>query len=207
MCQQNQAIHLQSETGQSFVVQLNGKAYSSSRDGYLVLPQVAPGDHTLVIGFPGALQEYAFNITVMDKPRGLSLKLAVDNSWSLFDLVEFTAIKGSIASPEQSALARVDELGIPAVPVKKDSVAAPDKPVSGARILKIFDKASAGGIDQVYVIMNGSKADTVALFIHALEEPVPKQGASNKPANRPGPLPGMEAITVADLFVSRQINL
>lgn len=42
-------------------------------------------------------------------------------------------------------------------------------PVTTA-IRKIFDKGSSSGVDQVYVIMTGNRADTIALFIPVLEQ-------------------------------------
>jgi hypothetical protein len=46
-----------------------------------------------------------------------------------------------------------------------------DRPAS--QIQKIFDKSSTGGIDQVYIVVNGTKTDTVAIFIPVLEKPTP----------------------------------
>lgn len=204
MGQQSQAIHLLSETGQTFSVQLNGTGYSSTKDGYLVIPGVPGGDHLLVVGFNGWMPEYAFTCRVTDKPLAFSLKLAVDNSWSLFDMVDFTVTKGSIATAAQSALARTDPSAPPIGQVRNtDSAGQAETSPAVPRIQKIFDKASPGGVDQVYIIVNGTKADTVALFIHALEEPEAKH-AANKPIPESRKFWSREAMLVSVPGIPRQ---
>jgi hypothetical protein len=159
--QQPNFIHLQTENNLPFHVQWKGGTYSSSTSGYLLIPQVQAGDNLLVIGFPGGGggQEYAFNCVITDKPLGLSLRQGLDNNWSMFDMVSFTLTPGTIVSKEQL----MEIMGIKPPPVIEK--------LRGVR--KIFDKATPGGVDQVYVVFNGAKADTVALFIPALEMPAP----------------------------------
>jgi len=185
--QQTNFIHIQSENNQPFVVQLSGNNYSSSLTGYMVVPQVPAGEHTLVIAFPrNQFPEYSFQCTVADKPRGFSLKQAVDNSWSLFDMVNFSIIKGSLASKELVQ----QQVIKPAEPVVQKPVENSPVPTTEEKLIvkkdlslravskvqKIFDKASASGIDQVYIIINRGKADTVALFIPVLKGDPQKPG-------------------------------
>lgn len=186
-------IHIQSENNQPFYVQLNGSVYSSSVTGYLVIPQVPVGEHTLIVGFPrNIFPEYVFTCSMADKPRGYSLKQSVDNSWSLFDMVSFTVTKGVIASKEQlQAAAPKPENAVPDKSITIETTPSPnlvtgkDKPVSMSRIQKIFDKSGSGGIDQVYIVFNGTKADTVALFIPVLPDEKSKQpGARVLPSSK-----------------------
>ena len=177
LAQQTNFIHIQSEGNEPYYVQMNGSLYSSSATGYLVIPQVTAGDHTLVVGFPrNAFPQYAFPCSIADKPRGFSLKQSIDNSWSLFDMVDFTITRGTIASKEQllAASANPAEPQSNQTPAEKksviDAVILSNKPTVIPGIKKIFDKGSSGGIDQVYIVVNGAKADTVALFIPILEE-------------------------------------
>lgn len=194
-------IHIQSENSKAYYVTWNNTTYQSTNTGYLVITQVKPGDHNLVIGFPGnGPEEYHFTCTVTDKPRGFSLKQAIDNSWSLFDMVSF-AITTGISKQKQALTAPViDEpegqvskpvpvidsvaKAIPAPVAVKEQVApkakAAEKTTIVSSIQKIFDKSSLSGIDQVYIIVGKSKTDTIALFIPALqEEDMPKQSAYN----------------------------
>lgn len=209
--QQTNFIHIQSENNQPFVVQLNGNNYSSSGTGYIVVPQVPAGEHTLVIAFPrNQFPEYSFQCTVADKPRGFSLKQAVDNSWSLFDMVNFSIIKGSLASKELVQL----PVNKPADPVvqkpvdnspvltgeEKTIIKKAPSPVIVSRVQKIFDKASASGIDQVYIIINRGKADTVALFIPVLKGDPQKPGTQIlNPSPKKGERPTQPAQAFADI--------
>ena len=187
--QQTNFIHIQSESNQPFGVQLNGFTYSSSASGYLVIPQVAAGEHNLIVGFPQNLYpEYSFQCTISDKPRGFSLKLGVDNSWSLFDMVNFTVLKGKLVTNEQ-VMQPLPQSPPPEPEISKSSETAATKPIevpvvskkeslpvntAFSSIQKIFDKTSSGGIDQVYVVINRGKADTVALFIPILKTDLPE---------------------------------
>lgn len=212
--QQTNFIHIQSENNQPFVVQLNGNNYSSSLTGYIVVPQVPPGEHTLVIAFPrNQFPEYSFQCTVANKPRGFSLKQAVDNSWSLFDMVNFNIIKGALASKEP-VQQQVTQPAEPIVqkPVYNNPVQTTEEkriikkdpsPQAVSRVLKIFDKASASGIDQVYIIINRGKADTVALFIPVLKGDTQKPGTQILP---PSPKNGERPIQPAqEMAVLKQM--
>lgn len=178
--QQVNSVHIQSENFHPYYVQWKGSSYSSSSTGYLVIPQVPAGDHTLVIGFeryevPG----YALSFAITDKSRAFTLRQGIDNSLSLFDMVSFDLTRGSIATREQLEEATV-KAPDPATPKSAELPAAgasePGKELPGVtRVKKIFDKSSAGGIDQVYVVLNGNKMDTIALFIPVLQEPEPKK--------------------------------
>jgi hypothetical protein len=65
--------------------------------------------------------------------------------------------------------------------VNKDNPAAIIKPGPAPTgfIQKIFDKMGSTGIDQVYIITNKGKTDTVALFIPDLKEELLKPSAGN----------------------------
>ncbi len=233
--QQTNFIHIQSDANQPFAVQLKGLTYSSSTTGYLVIPQVPAGEHTLLIGFAGNnFPEYNFQCTMADKPRGFSLKQGVDNSWTLFDMVDFTVIRGALNSKEtakapeltvtpsvvekiaDSAAVKTADLNIqakakPTIPSTSSNIAPEVAKAAGgvatdavsggvlaatavtgvvvnksklvtkqSSILKIFDKASSNGIDQVYVVVNNGKADTIALFIPVLKDDLNKQAAFNR---------------------------
>ncbi len=196
--QQPGFLHIQSENDHPYYVSLNGSAYPSSATGYLIIPRVPVGEHTLVMSFPGnEFPPYAFPCTIANGPRGFSLKQGVDNSWSLFDMVSFLVTRGGIASQEQVQAAA----GKPAQPVaEKVLVKVPMRPLAG--IQKIFNKSSSSGIDEVYIVINGSKVDTVALFIPVLPDEKPKQTASVR-----GSFPASRGIQVqnrlSQAFISR----
>lgn len=181
-------IYLQSENNTGFQLFWNGNSYPSSSTGYLVVPQMPAGEQVVEIGFPGTIwHNYSFTIPLSDKPRGFSLRQTVQNQWVLFDMVTFGQIAGKEVLPAPPKKPVYEELVSPLaekltvltpvqkspepVPAKKETVpmAKVRIPVTTA-IRKIFDKGSSSGVDQVYVIMTGNRADTIALFIPVLEQ-------------------------------------
>ncbi len=201
--QQSNFIHIQSENNQPFLVTLGTNTYGSSATGYLVIPQVPEGEQKLIIGFPGnQFPEYSFLCTMTNKPLGFSLKQAVDNSLSLFDMVNFAVLKGNLyvkvapnevlvkvvekeAEPLNKAVVNTDSEMLASKPLAKKEMPAlikePEFSPATSSIRKIFEKATPGGLDQVYIVINNGLADTVALFIPELAPVRPRQGAWAKP--------------------------
>ncbi len=193
-------IHIQSENNNAFSVQWKGNIYPSSKTGYLVIPQVMAGEQVLVFDFQDkSLPAYTFTLTMDDKPRGFTLKQSINNSWSLFDMVNFAVTKGT-EMPKQKFEKPVFVVNKPAEPEKKPApelidtvaknLALPQTIVNAEKlaagktaksteppIQKIFDKAHTAGIDQVYVVISKGKADTIAIFIPALKDEAAKQSA------------------------------
>ncbi|MES2330504.1 MAG: hypothetical protein V4539_12950 [Bacteroidota bacterium] len=203
--QQVSFIHIQAEYDQPYEASWNGKNYASSSKGYLVIPQVPAGTHTLNIRIPGEpVTDHTFTVRVDDKPRGFTLRQEIDNSWSLFDMIDFSLVKGVLVEPAPIVKTVVpDPIFIPvkadkpgespasktAEPKKEPVTTNKEKPaIRPDGILKIFDKSSSSGIDQVYVIISGTRSDTIALFIPVLPENPPKT-ATNPSAyiNESGP--------------------
>lgn len=180
-------IYLQSENNSGFQLIWNGNSYSSSPNGYLVVPQMPAGEQVVEISFPGTIwPNSAFTIALTDKPRGFSLRQTVQNQWVLFDMVSFSQITGKEILPPARPKPVYEDLVSPlaekisvVTPVQKGPEPLPGKkettPVAKVRIpvttaiRKIFDKGSSSGIDQVYVIITGNRTDTLALFIPVLE--------------------------------------
>lgn len=186
--QQLSFIHIQTENNQFYEVQWNGKTYTSSPTGYLVVPQVPAGSHSLTISFSAeTVARYTFTIEMADKPRGFSLRQSIDNSWTLFDMVDFSLLKGTIVepAPKESIIHNPPDPALK--PVTEEKVADKSVVIAVVKtepliikkekttikptgILKIFDKSSSSGVDQVYVLINGTRLDTIALFIPILNE-------------------------------------
>ncbi|GAC1532798.1 MAG: hypothetical protein NVS3B15_13270 [Sediminibacterium sp.] len=177
-------IYIQSENNQPYYVQVRGNTYSSNETGYLLIPQLPRGEYSMRIGFPKSMIEYGFNFSMGEEDRGFSLKQAVDNSWTLFDMVSFSAVKGimmqEVKADKESEVdpagakktaqkegvipvaAAAGEGGTAVIKVKKT------EKVPGVQ--KIYEKTGPDGIDQVYVVQNGNRADTVILFIPNLTD-------------------------------------
>lgn len=218
-------IYLQSENNTGFQLFWNGNNYPSSPTGYLVVPQMPAGEQVVEISFPGTIwHNCSFTITLADKPRGFSLRQTVQNQWVLFDMVSFSQITGKeilpaakskpvyedLVSPlaEKISLVTPVQKGPEPMPVKKET-----RPVAKVRIpattaiRKIFDKGSSSGIDQIYVIMTGNRADTIALFIPVLEQEIRQTARlvlhERKDASKtvkPGPLMSRSLFLLPDFF-------
>ena len=79
-------IYIQADGQQPFYLKYNGKNYSSSSIGYLILPKLSDGNFTVQIGFPKDLYpEQAFNLSVAGQDYGYALKSFADKGWGLFN--------------------------------------------------------------------------------------------------------------------------
>ena len=234
--QQASFIYFQSENNLPYQIQWKGQNFPSSSSGYLVIPQVMPGEHSLVVAIA---PEYAYKITIADKPRGFSIRQSADNKWSLFDMIDFSSVQGNVLvknakpvdtdklleqapmppvekkqletqtslpvvvekkpvetpsqlqsekkpleTPSQAVVEKKKNVETPTVTVKSVENASVQKDIplpkkestiKSLLIQKIFDKEGSSGIDQVYIVQNGSKSDTIALFIPVLKEEQTKQ--------------------------------
>ena len=78
--------YVESENRQPFYILLNGKTYSSSESGYVILPQLNPGTIEFSLGFPkNAFPEQRFKINIDKKDVGFQLKNLGDKGWNLFN--------------------------------------------------------------------------------------------------------------------------
>ncbi|MBL0882963.1 MAG: hypothetical protein IBJ16_06410 [Chitinophagaceae bacterium] len=176
-------LFIQTENNQPFYLRLMGANLSSNASGYLLIPKLTNGEYELNVGFAQSDKEQKFVVKVEGKDLGFSLKQELDNTWSLFNLVDFTLLRGVLVNIQPKEEKKQSELEIPAEPVKpilkeaaivKEVVPSP-KPVKILpEIKKIYDKASDEGIDMVFVVSGSPKNDTVILYVPALK---PKGGA------------------------------
>ena len=68
--QEKHFIYIQSDNNQLFFVQLNGKLYSSSTSGYLIIPKLVAGQYNVTVGFAqNAFPEQNFQYTIENKDR------------------------------------------------------------------------------------------------------------------------------------------
>jgi hypothetical protein len=156
VAQSNNFLYIQSENSQPYYLQLKGNNYSSNAKGYLLIPQLSNGDYSVVIGFAGdQYPEYTYSFTVENKPKGYSLKLTPEGEWMLKDMVSMEEIRG-----------------IPSgyIPTKS----------SGRQVQKLTEKVTETGIDLSYRVKNGSKVDTVVLFISTTPEPAIRKKLSKQ---------------------------
>src|SRR4051812_38175681 len=108
--QQLHFIYIQADNKQPFSVELNGKYYSSSSIGYIILPKLSDGTYTLKINFAkNSYPEQNFTVNVSGKDYGYALKNFDNKGWGLFnfqttDVVmnDSTASTSSATSPQSN---------------------------------------------------------------------------------------------------------
>lgn len=219
--QQAGDLYIQTENNLPFQLKWNGKTYLSSGSGSIVVPQLTAGRQSFVIAIGVELvSEFRFEVDMGAAGRAYSLRQSVDNNWSLFDLVDLT-LNRSLPNPAPamemvagSTPAGKSSEKIPAETVETGSLptAAPAAPKPAGKrknavvtaITKIFDKTGSTGIDQVYILNTGARADTIALFIPFLEE-LPRAGNPEGAAIGRGRImqPAFAAVAPRKRFIHR----
>ncbi|WP_170971025.1 DUF4476 domain-containing protein [Ilyomonas limi] len=101
--QQLHFIYIQADNKQPFSVALNGKYYSSSSIGYIILPKLTDGTYTLAINFAkDSYPEQAFTVNVAGKDYGYALKNFGDKGWGLFNFQTTDVVMNSTAAPQEN---------------------------------------------------------------------------------------------------------
>ena len=163
----NHFIYIQSETKEPFYVLINTTNYSSSPNGFLILPKLQSGILNFAIGF--ARDKYAeqkFVCAIADNDLGFSLRLNNNKRWELFNLQELTlladdtnTIDNKITNvPEEQVSKPVD---VPVKPVIAVPVNTITTVAASESIIKAANTVTASGVTQVYI----DKADTITIFI------------------------------------------
>ncbi|HTN06618.1 hypothetical protein [Agriterribacter sp.] len=73
--QEQYYIYIQSQPRQPFYVRMGSATFTSSGNGYLLIPGLLKNTYELIIGFPGAkVHEWRFNCTINETDLGFTLK-------------------------------------------------------------------------------------------------------------------------------------
>jgi hypothetical protein len=82
--QKDYFIYIQTDNSQPFYVLMDGKTFSSSDHGYIILSGLQGQAYQLVIGFPrNAFPEQNFILNVFNRDAGYQLKNFADKGWGL----------------------------------------------------------------------------------------------------------------------------
>lgn len=85
--QEKHFVFIESDTKRPFYISLNGKVYSSTASGYVIIPKLDEGEYTAIIGFAGnSFPEQSFRYVVAQKDLGYILKNFGEKGWGLIDL-------------------------------------------------------------------------------------------------------------------------
>lgn len=102
--QQYHFVYIQADNQQPFYAKFNGKNYSSSSIGYLILPKLNDGDIKVQVGFPKNLYpEQTFNLTLAGKDLGYALKNFDQKGWGLFNFQTTDVVMNADAAVNETA--------------------------------------------------------------------------------------------------------
>ena len=110
-------VFIQSDTKQPFYVSVNGKLYSSTASGYVIIPKLEDGNYNLTIGFAqNAFPEQTFSIPVQNKDLGFGLKNFNEKGWGLFNLqsLDITMASAGNTNVVAKALSETSNANAPA---------------------------------------------------------------------------------------------
>ena len=94
--QEKQFVYIEADNKQLFNVTINGKVYSSTSSGYVIIPKLSNGEYEAVVSFAGeALPEHHFKYVIDKKDIGFILKNFGEKGWGLFDLQTLVVIMAS----------------------------------------------------------------------------------------------------------------
>lgn len=97
-------VYLQTETDQPFFVKMNGKVYSSTASGYLILSRLRDSSYDFNVGFPqNKWPEQSFSVAVNKKDHGYLLKDFGEKGWGLFDLQNLSVQMSSSGNTKADA--------------------------------------------------------------------------------------------------------
>lgn len=174
-------LFVQTENNQPFYMRIMGTNLSSNATGYLLIPKLTDGEYEIMIGFALSDKEHKFNFKVEGKDLGFSLKQELDNNWTLFNLVDFSLIKGQSVNIQPKEEKKQPEVIAPTetskeAPKEQDLKSSGKEAVQNLKpvkvlpeIKKIYDRVSEDGIDMVFVVSGSPKNDTVILYVPALK--------------------------------------
>jgi len=101
--QQLHFIYIQADNKQPFSVALNGKYYSSSSIGYIILPKLTDGTYTLAINFAkNSYPEQTFTVNIAGKDYGYALKNFDAKGWGLFNFQTTDVVMNNTAAPQEN---------------------------------------------------------------------------------------------------------
>mgnify|MGYP003411797754 CR=1 FL=1 len=99
-------VYIQSQNHQSFYARVGSSTFTSSGNGYLLLPGLVKNTYELIIGFPGQkISEWRFNCTVDNADLGFILKDKGTGGVQLVHLDQKGALAGTVVEQQKEVKA------------------------------------------------------------------------------------------------------
>jgi hypothetical protein len=181
--QEKHFVFIQADNNQPFYVSVNGKLYSSTATGYVIIPKLTDGVYNFSVGFAqNTYPEQSFECVIDKKDLGFNLKNFNDKGWGLFNLqtLEVTMAGATHTNDVAKALdvsnaaKKADEEVISFDKKKKDTIAE-TKPVEDTVNAQPVAKATETSKD------TAGAANLVATEQKPVVEEVPKKEAVGAP--------------------------
>lgn len=211
-------VFFQTENDKPFYLRIMGSTLSSNASGYLLIPKLTDGKYEVHIGFARSETEQQFEISVEGRDLGFSVKQELDNSWSLFNLVDFSQYRGKTITVMPKAAVKTEETVVEKgreeqKPAEKEVIKQADALIKAAvtaekpktkqplpQVSKIYDRASAEGIDMIFVVPGTPKSDTVIIYVPAIKPPG-MAGAGLHSRDLPGTKPELPHFTTVPMAI------
>lgn len=86
--QDNRFVYVQSEGSQTFYIRSGSKVYSSSDQGYVIVPEVRAGEYAFTLGFPkNRWPSLRYSLSMERQDMGFQLKRIDSSTWALYDIL------------------------------------------------------------------------------------------------------------------------
>lgn len=152
--QQKHFIYIESEDRQPFAVVLNGKVYSSSDYGYVIVPKLTDGTYSFTVSFPlNKFPDQNFKCIINKKDAGYKLENNAGKGWSLQNMQTQKIVAGNSGATEDNAFTNMlsDVVGdsnltkknIPANTFKQDTVTASSNTIDITAMASSTNNATA----------------------------------------------------------------
>jgi hypothetical protein len=91
--QQDFFVYLQTDNYQPFYARISTKIYSSTDNGYMIIPKLGDSVYQVIIGFAkNAFPEQTFSVAINKKDKGFQLKNMGEKGWALVNLQNMAVI-------------------------------------------------------------------------------------------------------------------
>jgi len=129
--QQYHFVYLQTDNKQPFYVRIEGKLYSSSSTGYLVIPKLRPGNLIITVGFPkNEWPAQVIPLQITNKDLGYALKNFESKGWGLYNWQTLEVINSNFVAENATVANSTDKLdGFSSTLSEVANTALPKKPI------------------------------------------------------------------------------
>ena len=166
--QENHFVFIQTDNNLPFYVFLNGKLYSSSASGYMIIPKLDDGSYNFSVGFAkNAFPEQGFEMVVDKKDLGFNLKNFDEKGWGLFNLQTMNVTMAGSTTPNEVSKA----------------ISEKEQPKDDFEPLVSFDKKSKEALAKAKKAADKPKIEEAVADNKPKEQPATPQEAETREDN------------------------